>query len=95
MLGSNGARWTGFVNDCNVHDHSLRRARVGDVIGSALQEIVAMLNDAVSHAPWAAVAVLVLLVVAAVMLRNRMSSWVWLPALALGAWYTIWRLRLH
>ncbi len=83
------------MNDCNVHAHSLRRARLGDVIGSALQEIVAMFKDAVSHAPLAAIAILVLLVVAAVVLRNRMSSWVWLPALALGVWYTIWRLGLH
>jgi len=83
------------VNDCNVHDHSLRRARLGDVIGSALQEIVAMFQDAVSHAPWAAIAILVLLVIVAVVLRNRVSSWVWLPALALGVWYTMWRLRLR
>ena len=54
-----------------------------------------MLRDAVAHAPWAAIAILVLVVVAAVMLRNRMSSWVWVPALALGVWYTIWRLRLR
>ena len=83
------------VNDCNVHDHSLRRARVGDVIGAALQEIVAMFEDAVSHAPWVAIVILVVLVIAAVVLRNKMSSWVWLPALALGVWYTIWRLRLR
>jgi len=68
---------------------------LGDVIGSAVQEIVAMFRDAVSHAPLAAIAVLVLLVIAAVVLRNRVSSWVWLPALALGVWYTIWRLRLR
>jgi len=73
----------------------LRRARVSDVIGSALEEIVAMLRDAVAHAPWAAIAILVLVVVAAVMLRTRMTSWVWVPALALGVWYTIWRLRLR
>ena len=91
----NGLRWTVSVNDCNVNAHSLRRARLGDVIGSALQEIVAMWKDAVSHAPWAALAILVFLVIAAVSLRNRMSSWIWLPALALGVWYTIWRLRLR
>ena len=91
----NGPRWTVSVNDCNVQAHSLRRARVSDVIGSALEEIVAMLRDAVAHAPWAAIAILVLVVVAAVMLRNRMSSWVWVPALALGVWYTIRRLRLR
>ena len=83
------------MNDCNVHDHSLRRAHLGDVVGSALQEIVAMFRDAVAHAPWAAIAILVLLVIAAVMLRNRIASWVWLPALVLGVWYTIWRLRLR
>ena len=83
------------MNDCNVHHHSLRRARLGDVIGSALQEIVAMFRDAVSHAPWAAIVILILLVIGAVLLRNRVSSWVWLPALALGVWYTIWRLRLR
>jgi hypothetical protein len=49
----------------------------------------------VSHAPWAAIAILVLLVVAAVALRNRLSSWIWLPALVGGVWYTIWRLRLQ
>jgi hypothetical protein len=91
----NGLRWTVCVNDCNVHDHSLRRARLGDVIGSAVQEIVAMFRDAVSHAPWAAIAILVLLVVVAVVVRNRISSWIWLPALALGVWYTVWRLRLR
>ena len=91
----NGLRWTVSDNDCNVHNHSLRQARVGDVIGSALQEFVAMFRDAVSHAPWAAIAILVLLVVVAVVLRNKVSSWVWVPALALGVWYTIWRLRLR
>jgi len=54
-----------------------------------------MFRDAVSHAPWAAIAILVLLVVVAVVVRNRISSWIWLPALALGVWYTIWRLRLR
>jgi hypothetical protein len=71
------------------------RARLGEVVGSALQEIVALFKDAVSHAPWAAIAILVLLVVAAVALRNRLSSWIWVPALVGGVWYTIWRLRLH
>ena len=68
---------------------------MGDVIESALQEIIAMFRDAVSHAPLGAVAVLVVIVIAAALMRNRVSAWVWLPALVLGVWYTIWRLRLR
>ena len=78
-----------------MHAHSLRRTLLSDVIGSALQEFVGMFRDAVSHAPWALLAILGLLVVGAILLRNKVAAWIWLPALAAGVGYAVWRLRLR
>ena len=68
---------------------------MSDVIGSAMQEFFGMLGNAVSHAPWALIAILGLFVAGAILVRNKIAAWVWLSALALGVCYTVWRLRLR
>lgn len=68
---------------------------MSNVIGSAIQEFFGMFSDAVAHAPWGLVGILGLLVVGAILMRNKIAAWIWLPALALGVCYTVWRLRLR
>jgi hypothetical protein len=71
---------------------------MGDVIGSSLQEFVGMLMNAVTRpGPWSAVAIVLVLVVIAAALRTKISaSWVWIPVLAAGTYFAVFRwLRLR
>jgi len=91
----NDVCWTVSVHECNVDAHSLRRALVSNVIGSAIQEFFGMFTNAVAHAPWALIGSLGLFVAGAILVRNKIAAWVWLSGLALGVCYTVWRLRLR
>jgi hypothetical protein len=71
---------------------------VGEVIGSTLQEFIAMLTNAFTRpGPWTAVAAVVVIVVVAAALRSKISaSWVWIPVLGGAIYFAVFRwLRLR
>jgi hypothetical protein len=71
---------------------------VGDVIGSTVQEFIAMLTDAFTRpGPWIAVAAVVAIVLVAAAVRSKISaSWVWIPVLAGAIYFAVFRwLRLR
>jgi hypothetical protein len=71
---------------------------VGDVIGSTLQEFIAMVTNAFTRpGPWSAVgAVVVIVVVAAAMRSKTSASWVWIPVLGGAIYFAVFRwLRLR
>ena len=71
---------------------------MGNVIGSALQDFVAMLHDAVTRpGPWSAVAILLVVVFVAAALRSKITaSWIFIPVLAVAIYLSVYRwLRLR
>lgn len=71
---------------------------MGDVIGSSVQEFMAMVTDAFTRpSPWTAVAAVVAIVLAAAAVRSKISaSWVWIPVLAAATYFAVFRwLRLR
>ena len=71
---------------------------MGDVIGSSLQEFIGMLRDALTRpGPWSAVVILLVVAIAAGLIRSKLaSSWIWIPALAIAIYFSIFRwLRLR
>jgi hypothetical protein len=71
---------------------------VGDIIGSAFRDFVAMATDAFTRpGPWSAVAVVMGIVLVAAMLRSKVSaSWVWIPVMAGAIYFVVFRwLRLR
>ena len=71
---------------------------MGDVIGSSLQEFIGMVTGAFTNpGPWGAVGIVLILVVVAAALRSKISaSWVWIPVLAAGIYFAVFRwLRLR
>jgi len=71
---------------------------VGDVIGSTIQEFMAMVTDAFTRpGPWTAVLAVVVIVLVAAVVRSKLSaSWVWIPVLAGAIYFAVFRwLRLR
>lgn len=71
---------------------------MGDVIGSSLQEFLDMVVNAFTRpGPWSAVAIVLVLVIIAAALRSKISaSWIWIPVLAGGIYFAVFRwLRLR
>ena len=71
---------------------------MGDVIGSTLQEFIAMVTDAFTRpGPWTAVAAVVVIVIVAAAMRSKIgASWVWIPVLAGAIYIAVFRwLRLR
>lgn len=71
---------------------------MGDVIGSTLQEFMAMVTDAFTRpGPWTAVTAVVVIVIVAAALRTKIAaSWVWIPVPAGATYFTVFRwLRLR
>lgn len=70
-----------------------RLDRMGNVIASSVQELLAILRDAVRQpGPWSAVGIVLIVVVAIGALRSKISaSWIWLPVLATVTYVAIHR----
>ena len=73
--------------------HPEQPERMGNVIASSVEELLAILRDAITQpGPWSAVGIVLIAVFAVAALRAKISaSWIWLPVLATVTYIAIHR----